>query len=62
MDNYIHFVLQSGMKFDLVRSESTLLHVSPFNSLKKRGGIALRRVFFPFSSVGNVLYINSKTI
>ncbi|XP_073145710.1 calcium-transporting ATPase 9, plasma membrane-type-like [Henckelia pumila] len=31
-----------GMKFDVVRSESIILHVSPFNSTKKRGGVALR--------------------
>lgn len=32
------------MKFDVVRSESSIMHVSPFNSVKKRGGVALRRV------------------
>ncbi|XP_024969882.1 calcium-transporting ATPase 9, plasma membrane-type [Cynara cardunculus var. scolymus] len=31
-----------GMNFDVVRSQSTLLHVCPFNSSKKRGGVALR--------------------
>ncbi|GAB2268483.1 Calcium-transporting ATPase 9, plasma membrane-type [Dionaea muscipula] len=31
-----------GMKFDAVRSEAIVLHVSPFNSEKKRGGIALQ--------------------
>ncbi|XP_057770087.1 calcium-transporting ATPase 9, plasma membrane-type-like isoform X2 [Salvia miltiorrhiza] len=31
-----------GMKFDIVRSESIVLHVSPFNSTKKRGGVAVR--------------------
>ncbi|KAK4394994.1 Calcium-transporting ATPase 9, plasma membrane-type [Sesamum angolense] len=31
-----------GMKFDVVKSESIVLHVSPFNSTKKRGGVALR--------------------
>ena len=35
--------VKSGMKFDDVKSECTLLHVSPFNSTKKRGGVALRR-------------------
>ncbi|XP_071710960.1 calcium-transporting ATPase 9, plasma membrane-type, partial [Rutidosis leptorrhynchoides] len=34
--------LKIGMNFDVVRSQSTLLHVSPFNSSKKRGGVALR--------------------
>ncbi|KAK1316267.1 Calcium-transporting ATPase 9, plasma membrane-type [Acorus calamus] len=31
-----------GMKFDDVRSRSSVLHVFPFNSEKKRGGVALR--------------------
>ncbi|KAL1551848.1 Calcium-transporting ATPase 9, plasma membrane-type [Salvia divinorum] len=31
-----------GMKFDNVKSESIVLHVSPFNSTKKRGGAAVR--------------------
>ncbi|XP_055825290.1 calcium-transporting ATPase 9, plasma membrane-type [Solanum dulcamara] len=31
-----------GMKFDVVRSQSIILHVSPFNSTKKRGGVAVR--------------------
>ncbi|KAF1001696.1 hypothetical protein AG4045_009983 [Apium graveolens] len=34
---------QSGMEFDSVKSECTVLHVSPFNSTKKRGGVALQR-------------------
>ncbi|KAG6425756.1 hypothetical protein SASPL_109960 [Salvia splendens] len=33
-----------GMKFDNVKSESIVLHVSPFNSTKKRGGVAVRRL------------------
>lgn len=35
---------QLGMKFDSIRSESEVLHASPFNSEKKRGGVALRKV------------------
>ncbi|CAH1422950.1 unnamed protein product [Lactuca virosa] len=31
-----------GMNFDVVRNQSTLLHVSPFNSTKKRGGVVLQ--------------------
>ncbi|XP_027771548.1 calcium-transporting ATPase 9, plasma membrane-type isoform X1 [Solanum pennellii] len=31
-----------GMKFDVVRSQSIVLHVSPFNSTKKRGGVVVR--------------------
>ncbi|XP_047342748.1 calcium-transporting ATPase 9, plasma membrane-type-like [Impatiens glandulifera] len=32
-----------GMEFDSVRSKSKILYVSPFNSEKKRGGVALRQ-------------------
>lgn len=32
------------MKFDVVKSESKVLHVVPFNSEKKRGGVAIKRV------------------
>lgn len=38
----LHWGVKIGMKFDAVRSESKVLHVSPFNSAKKRGGIALQ--------------------
>lgn len=38
------FFLQLGMNFDLVRSESVVLHVFPFNSEKKRGGVAVKWV------------------
>ncbi|KAL3825024.1 hypothetical protein ACJIZ3_021053 [Penstemon smallii] len=31
-----------GMKFDVVKSESIILHVCPFNSAKKRAGVAVR--------------------
>ncbi|XP_057535535.1 calcium-transporting ATPase 9, plasma membrane-type-like [Amaranthus tricolor] len=34
--------IQVGMKFDSVRSEAIILHVCPFNSEKKRGGVALQ--------------------
>lgn len=36
-----------GMKFDAVRSEAIILHVCPFNSEKKRGGVALQLVIAP---------------
>ncbi|KAG4125193.1 hypothetical protein ERO13_D10G083100v2 [Gossypium hirsutum] len=39
----ISWAIELGMKFDAIRSESTILHVFPFNSEKKRGGVALRR-------------------
>ncbi|XP_012829970.1 PREDICTED: calcium-transporting ATPase 8, plasma membrane-type-like [Erythranthe guttata] len=37
-------VLQWGVKLgmNVVKSESIVLHVSPFNSTKKRGGVAVR--------------------
>lgn len=34
--------IKLGLKFDIVRSESIVLHVSPFNSTKKRGGVAVK--------------------
>lgn len=36
------------MKFDIVRSETTVLHVFPFNSEKKRGGVAVEQVMVSF--------------
>lgn len=57
VDFSIEFVLQLGMNFDLVRSESVVLHVFPFNSEKKRGGVAVKpvidlsQVFFFFCIV-----------
>ena len=40
----IQLVLQLGMNFDLARSESMILQVFPFNSEKKRGGVAVKLV------------------
>ncbi|XP_030551279.1 calcium-transporting ATPase 9, plasma membrane-type-like isoform X2 [Rhodamnia argentea] len=37
------WAVKLGMKFDVSRSESTVLHVVPFNSQKKRGGVAIKR-------------------
>lgn len=37
-------LLQLGMNFEAVRSECSVLHVFPFNSLKKRGGVAVQLV------------------
>ncbi|KAK9757137.1 hypothetical protein RND81_01G142900 [Saponaria officinalis] len=34
--------VELGMKFEAVRSEAITLHVCPFNSEKKRGGVALQ--------------------
>lgn len=36
--------LQLGMNFEALRSESAILHVFPFSSDKKRGGVAGQRV------------------
>ncbi|KAF5742923.1 putative cation-transporting atpase plant [Tripterygium wilfordii] len=35
------WAVKLGMDFEAVRSESTIIHVFPFNSEKKRGGVAL---------------------
>ncbi|KAI4326214.1 hypothetical protein MLD38_031551 [Melastoma candidum] len=40
----LSWAVKLGMKFDVVRSKSTILHVTPFNSQKKKGGIAVKRV------------------
>ncbi|GAU35731.1 hypothetical protein TSUD_259060 [Trifolium subterraneum] len=40
----LSWAVKLGMNFDLIRSNSTVLHVFPFNSEKKRGGVALKRV------------------
>ncbi|KAL5065907.1 hypothetical protein RYX36_027644 [Vicia faba] len=37
-----HIESQLGMDFEAVRSESSIIHVFPFNSDKKRGGVALQ--------------------
>ncbi|EOY26435.1 Autoinhibited Ca(2+)-ATPase 9 isoform 4 [Theobroma cacao] len=38
----LSWAVKLGMKYDVIRSESTVLHVFPFNSEKKRGGVALQ--------------------
>ncbi|KAH9667734.1 calcium-transporting ATPase 9 plasma membrane-type [Citrus sinensis] len=40
----LSWAVKLGMKFDRVRSETTVLHVFPFNSEKKRGGVAVKRI------------------
>ncbi|KAK9059536.1 hypothetical protein SSX86_020240 [Deinandra increscens subsp. villosa] len=35
--------LHLGMNFEAARSESSIIHASPFNSEKKRGGVAVKR-------------------
>ncbi|KAI9378712.1 hypothetical protein POPTR_018G139800v4 [Populus trichocarpa] len=36
------WAIKLGMNFDAVRSESNVIHVFPFNSEKKKGGVALQ--------------------
>ncbi|XP_028751403.1 calcium-transporting ATPase 8, plasma membrane-type [Neltuma alba] len=38
----LHWGIKLGMDFEAVRSESSILHVFPFNSDKKRGGVAVK--------------------
>ncbi|XP_020232282.1 calcium-transporting ATPase 9, plasma membrane-type [Cajanus cajan] len=38
----LSWAVKLEMNFELVRSNSTILHVFPFNSEKKRGGVALK--------------------
>ncbi|KAL4383417.1 hypothetical protein GQ457_15G029490 [Hibiscus cannabinus] len=38
----LYWGMKLGMDFDAVRSSSSILHVFPFNSEKKRGGVAIR--------------------
>ncbi|XP_016188943.1 calcium-transporting ATPase 8, plasma membrane-type isoform X5 [Arachis ipaensis] len=38
----LHWGLEIGMNFDSTRSESSIIHVFPFNSEKKRGGVAVQ--------------------
>ncbi|KAL8505286.1 hypothetical protein ACS0TY_016499 [Phlomoides rotata] len=38
----LQFGLNLGMDFDAVRSDSVIIHAFPFNSEKKRGGVALK--------------------
>ncbi|XP_074280695.1 calcium-transporting ATPase 10, plasma membrane-type-like [Silene latifolia] len=38
----LSWALKLGMNFDVIRSESTIIHAFPFNSEKKRGGVAVK--------------------
>lgn len=53
VDPCMNHFWQLGLKFDAVKSESIILHVSPFNSTKKRGGVAVR---------GQVIYLDCMSI
>ncbi|KAL5056737.1 hypothetical protein RYX36_028341 [Vicia faba] len=39
----LSWAMKLGMNFELIRSSSKVLHVFPFNSEKKRGGVAVKR-------------------
>ncbi|GKV26720.1 hypothetical protein SLEP1_g35968 [Rubroshorea leprosula] len=39
----LSWAVKLGMKFDVARAESTVIHAIPFNSEKKRGGVAVKR-------------------
>lgn len=39
----LSWAVKLGMKYDVVKSESEVLHVVPFNSEKKRGGVAIKQ-------------------
>ncbi|KAI9122748.1 hypothetical protein K1719_005637 [Acacia pycnantha] len=38
----LHWGIKLGMNFEAARSESSIIHVFPFNSEKKRGGVAVK--------------------
>ncbi|KAF7814672.1 calcium-transporting ATPase 9, plasma membrane-type-like [Senna tora] len=40
----LSWAVKLGMNFDLIRSNSSVLHVFPFNSEKKRGGVLLKQL------------------
>jgi hypothetical protein len=41
----IESLWQLGMSFERIRSSTKIIHVFPFNSEKKRGGVAVKLVF-----------------
>ena len=48
--------LQLGMKFNETRSKSSILHVFPFNSEKKRGGVAVHLVIWIICNAEDVVW------
>lgn len=50
-------VVQLGMKFDDIKSESKVLHVVPFNSEKKRGGVAIKRVIIMIMNLEHMFFL-----
>ncbi|GFY97362.1 autoinhibited Ca(2+)-ATPase 9 [Actinidia rufa] len=51
----LHWGVKLGMNFDVIRSESEVLQVSPFNLEKKRGGVALKKDILTLMVAGNLL-------
>ncbi|KAM0831811.1 hypothetical protein ACQ4PT_065295 [Festuca glaucescens] len=51
--------LQLGMKFNETRSKSSILQVSPFNSEKKRGGVAVHVVMGRSSPNDKLLFVKA---
>ncbi|XP_057737717.1 calcium-transporting ATPase 8, plasma membrane-type-like isoform X3 [Arachis stenosperma] len=39
----LHWGVQIGMDFEAARSESSIIHMFPFNAEKKRGGVAIQK-------------------
>jgi len=46
------------MNFTAARSESSIIHVFPFNSEKKRGGVAVQTVHFYYTM--QIFYLYSR--
>nr|KAJ0196091.1 hypothetical protein LSAT_V11C700360550 [Lactuca sativa] len=51
--------VELGMNFDVVRSECSVIYASPFNSEKKRGGVAVKRIIVWKQSLYLLLSENS---
>ncbi|XP_052620224.1 calcium-transporting ATPase 8, plasma membrane-type isoform X2 [Lactuca sativa] len=53
------FSPELGMNFDVVRSECSIIYASPFNSEKKQGGVAVKRIIVWKQSLYLLLSENS---
>ncbi|XP_052623713.1 calcium-transporting ATPase 5, plasma membrane-type-like [Lactuca sativa] len=53
------FSPELGMNFDVVRSECSVIYASPFNSEKKQGGVAVKRIIVWKQSLHLLLSENS---
>jgi P-type Ca2+ transporter type 2C len=59
LSNHDLYIQQLGMKFSETRSKSSILQVSPFNSDKKRGGVAVQVIIRFFCSGDNFLILSA---